>query len=560
MENIEIKSKTIMLKDLWNFNEFIKIPRYQRPYTWNKREVQALIEDIKNSSMNSYYIGTIHIFENNNNNNKELLDGQQRMTTIFLILYFLENKNLLTDELKKAYKIKEKWRIVFENKSFISNMNMIERNQINNTIDRNFYDSYQIIEKELGKMIESKIIEKYIKKITSLSFTYIIFSNYINPHVIFNSLNNRGISLGMSDVIKNILLSSSSDSDPDKLLSKWKLFGEEVNNLNLKKPNIYDFVLMEYYMSEKGETKHKAIKNLEKEFNIFNYTHNKNVNPNEKELNEIELKEKELKEKELKFIQANKIIDNYIVFASNLKYAYVKDLNILEKISNIKQNERLKNMWEISFHKTKMIQIKSLANKLITFYKYEDKKLLFKALYYIYIIDLWFKISGKKTNLFESNIKKKIYNDSNLSSLNKRLVSFITKNEMIDEIFDDIEEKTKEWKNSNTFGKKIIDRNYERTIRKQLIFMTELSKKEFKNNINQFNFEHPHGKAKSINDFFLIEEWINSSVVDKNDEDKNKLYKSSVLSFPKKIKLDIVKNFNAEEIEWYKTKAKEICK
>lgn len=70
----------------------ITIPKYQRPYSWEKRNLEELISDIENSTnlKKNWFIGPVFTSESNssqgNSKELELLDGQQRLTSIFIIL------------------------------------------------------------------------------------------------------------------------------------------------------------------------------------------------------------------------------------------------------------------------------------------------------------------------------------------------------------------------------------------------------------------------------------------------------------------------------------------
>jgi uncharacterized protein with ParB-like and HNH nuclease domain len=91
--------KVIKLNEL--VKEKLIIPVYQRPYKWTKKNVIQLLEDIfeyvivKNKD---YRIGNIILHRENATNN--VVDGQQRLTTISLILKILENNfnDLLLNE------------------------------------------------------------------------------------------------------------------------------------------------------------------------------------------------------------------------------------------------------------------------------------------------------------------------------------------------------------------------------------------------------------------------------------------------------------------------------
>ena len=74
------------------------IPVYQRNYAWEEDEITALIKDVHDSflkdSKASYYIGTLVTYKRNDNE-YEVIDGQQRLTTITLLLLAMRN---LTDK------------------------------------------------------------------------------------------------------------------------------------------------------------------------------------------------------------------------------------------------------------------------------------------------------------------------------------------------------------------------------------------------------------------------------------------------------------------------------
>lgn len=63
----------------------LEVPFFQRDYTWGKLEVQKLLDDIYKNKNEKYYLGTI-ILKETLNNIKIIIDGQQRLTTIWLII------------------------------------------------------------------------------------------------------------------------------------------------------------------------------------------------------------------------------------------------------------------------------------------------------------------------------------------------------------------------------------------------------------------------------------------------------------------------------------------
>ena len=82
------KIEALSVRDLFSQGKYT-IPIYQRNYAWSMEQVGQLIQDVANaafkSSKNNYYIGNL-IVDRHNNEVFETIDGQQRLTTLFIIL------------------------------------------------------------------------------------------------------------------------------------------------------------------------------------------------------------------------------------------------------------------------------------------------------------------------------------------------------------------------------------------------------------------------------------------------------------------------------------------
>ena len=66
-------------------NKKLKVPTYQRAYSWEEQHVNDLLDDIQsNFNESEYFLGTIVLTEKTGFS--EIVDGQQRITTVFLIV------------------------------------------------------------------------------------------------------------------------------------------------------------------------------------------------------------------------------------------------------------------------------------------------------------------------------------------------------------------------------------------------------------------------------------------------------------------------------------------
>ncbi len=100
MTQYTLKPELLSIDELFGCNSNYTIPVYQRNYAWQYLQIEQLISDIQDSvniNANSYFIGnlvvTLKISDSNaTEKNFEVIDGQQRLTTLYLLLTFLEKE------------------------------------------------------------------------------------------------------------------------------------------------------------------------------------------------------------------------------------------------------------------------------------------------------------------------------------------------------------------------------------------------------------------------------------------------------------------------------------
>lgn len=87
-------SKTTPLIDF--FDQTFRIPHYQRGYRWEAQEVTELLDDLwgfeKTSNKGEFYCLQPIVLKKNDKDGYDVLDGQQRLTTLYLLLVYLEDK------------------------------------------------------------------------------------------------------------------------------------------------------------------------------------------------------------------------------------------------------------------------------------------------------------------------------------------------------------------------------------------------------------------------------------------------------------------------------------
>lgn len=109
MEEVKSTLKECSIHDIYCKNQgskiTYKIPIYQRNYAWGRDEIEALIKDVHDSMDKSvYYIGTLVTFKSDDAV-YEVIDGQQRLTTIYIILKALDEKEICNELTYSARKV-----------------------------------------------------------------------------------------------------------------------------------------------------------------------------------------------------------------------------------------------------------------------------------------------------------------------------------------------------------------------------------------------------------------------------------------------------------------------
>ena len=111
--NQPIPHKDLQILSVGQLKDLVfHIPSYQRGYRWERRQVRQLLEDIMESPVNTpYYLQPIVVALIDDNGNYNLIDGQQRMTTLYLIYHALQQinqkkidaANKADDDMKEAF-------------------------------------------------------------------------------------------------------------------------------------------------------------------------------------------------------------------------------------------------------------------------------------------------------------------------------------------------------------------------------------------------------------------------------------------------------------------------
>ncbi|GAB3041956.1 hypothetical protein GCM10027155_02860 [Acinetobacter apis] len=208
-----------------------QIPVYQRNYAWEQPQISALIQDVydyyvkSKEKMENYYIGSLVVAQKDHY--FEVLDGQQRFTTLNLIVLFLKSKlnhpkiSQLT-RTRLSFESREKsiillnslWKYAsVDNLSFEKELTRLNVEYA----DHSILKGYRIIAQECLRIVREEELEQFADYL----FDRVVILRTKIPELAdvthyFDALNNRGEQLEAHEVIKAHFLSLLSTDEDDR--------------------------------------------------------------------------------------------------------------------------------------------------------------------------------------------------------------------------------------------------------------------------------------------------------------------------------------------------------
>jgi len=286
--NETFKPDSLNIKSLFgNSESLFQIPKYQRPYSWIDEQVDQLWDDLytafENNQQDSeidanYFLGSIIVVSPESNSSYcDVVDGQQRITTLMILFCAIRdtfpniNGDIDIKENPSVVKISRIRKCIFddddrnrlkfythshdhsnfENQIILGNINELskpKKTQIKLEAKYRFINTAvsfrdKLVEKgeaKIGEFINYLFNQVYLIKIECTSRTFAI--------KLFQVLNDRGMDLSNSDLIKSYLMSRIGDDKKkeEQFISDW-------NNIEQLKKSIEEvsmddlFIFYEYY-------------------------------------------------------------------------------------------------------------------------------------------------------------------------------------------------------------------------------------------------------------------------------------------------------------------------
>jgi hypothetical protein len=214
---------------------YYRIPRFQRPYSWTTENIQDFWDDVVKERATDYFIGSMVVFKEGSQR-YGVVDGQQRLTTITILLCILRNKLLamgLEDLARGMHGLIERRNIDNKLEFILSTetsypflqdhilkmgrpdveiLPMREEEHLRSAFDQ--FDGLvdetitklsvdlELSDEEHGLEIQKGLVE-IRDSVLDLKLIFVKLDNEDDAYVIFETLNTRGKDLSLTDLVKN---------------------------------------------------------------------------------------------------------------------------------------------------------------------------------------------------------------------------------------------------------------------------------------------------------------------------------------------------------------------
>ncbi len=275
--NNHLGTNSIDFQALLGNGKSYKVPFFQRDYSWGKEQWEDLWDDIViiDETSTPHYMGTIVLKTTEENKVFEIIDGQQRLTTLSLLVLaitkllsdfsdgkeknierinkikqtYLGEKSLVDLAYKSKLSLNKNNRIFYKTK--ILPLKELDNPNTLSESNRKLYNAYlYFYDKLKNKFTDGDKIGAFLENIISnkLIFIQITANNDLNAYNVFETLNARGVDLTATDLLKNYLFSIVAQNKTDNIETLEEEWKKIINNIGAK--NFPTF--LRYYLNSKS--------------------------------------------------------------------------------------------------------------------------------------------------------------------------------------------------------------------------------------------------------------------------------------------------------------------
>lgn len=266
---------------------FYIVPDYQREYVWTDKEVHQLLEDIGEQidagTTREYFIGTVLVSPTDQKNHYEVIDGQQRLTTFFLLLCALKHlfqgepqRQMISGLISTSYvdsdgevrtnlKLEPRYESAGEVMAKLVDLDA-DPQAVRAGIQaagiasfgslENLVSAYSTLYRYLkDNYDDAPKLKKYWGYLANNVVFIQISTDVSSALKIFETINERGVGLNPMDLLKNLLFTQVKQGQFTQLKDEWKKITKPLEKEKEKPLRFLRYFLMANYVikNERGD-------------------------------------------------------------------------------------------------------------------------------------------------------------------------------------------------------------------------------------------------------------------------------------------------------------------
>ena len=275
--SLKIESQDLSIESL--YKDFYTVPDFQREYVWQREQVEKLLQDIYDEFYDEegqlvkgpeYFLGSIVVCQGDDGT-YQLIDGQQRMTTIYLVLcgirdLLVEINESPNDTLKAqiaSAATDDEGQEVFRHRlllqyddskgildQIVKKPDKLDEIKDNTTSVERISGAYQDIKEFLR--VNCDVSPKHLRRFYAAFTKRVKLIRIKTPSIanalkVFETINDRGVGLNAMDLLKNLLFMKTSSSDYPLLKGRWKNLIDTLDGCNEKPLRFLRYYIMSHF-------------------------------------------------------------------------------------------------------------------------------------------------------------------------------------------------------------------------------------------------------------------------------------------------------------------------
>ena len=245
-----IKGSDLKLHKVLSSDYEFHIPEYQRPYAWEVEQAEELFEDLwtfmeQEDKTEEYFLGSIVLVKHERSNRADVVDGQQRLTTLSLLLAAIRDRLMAVDEWKNAFDdfvmepgsralgLEAKPRLFlrardqdFFNRYVQSPGSMVDVVKLDKSRYRdsqlNIIQNGSYYMERLAKLDEEQVGRFGQFIVRNCILVLVSTESFKSAYRIFSVMNDRGLDLEPSDILKANIISGIGERERTQYTELWE--------------------------------------------------------------------------------------------------------------------------------------------------------------------------------------------------------------------------------------------------------------------------------------------------------------------------------------------------